>query len=484
MENIDLAFIVFLFFFIVGFIAGAYIILVWSLGHLRRAFQWAKPRPTLRQRFASLAKLGLAAGAAYAYANLPALLELLAKYAFPMALQVGIPQPWVEWYPMPIAFLGAAALARDVVGLILDMYRYRSREQRTAVGPEAGAARAGTARQQPREARVERAAASGGRGGARHEQAARPSRPHYEWVPPPPLDPSPAERSTHPLADLGRLAFSPETMAQIRLVARAIQNMGRPGMPKGAIIYGPPGTGKTALVRALAARARVRFYAVTAGDLISMWAGESPQRIHALYEEAARNQPAVVYIDEGDALVGHRLQAHLPGGAATEHNRIVGQILAEIEGLEERQVFTVIGTNLPKNLDPAFVSRLGLQVEIPLPGFFERARILKMALQQTGLIDRLDQGVNVGELALASEGFSGRDLTRLVANVLLLAEDEPRARATIKHFMTAAKLLGPDKRLALPQGKRVEPCLACRDGILNGKRCDVCEGAGYIPVDA
>lgn len=470
---------VFLFFFIIG----AYAILAWIFGRLRRAFQWAKPRPTLRQRFASLTQLGVAAGAVYVYASLPALREPLVNATFPLAIEVGIDRPRTEWFWMLVALLGAAVFARGTVRYYVTEYRKRREARRVAVGSEAGAAHGGAVQQQARKARPERAPASGGQGSARQEQGAQPPKPRYEWAPPPPLALS-TQRATHPLADLDWLAFSPDTMTQIRFVARAIHNMGRPGMPKGAIIYGPPGTGKTALVRALAARARVRFYAVTAGDLISMWAGESSQRIHALYEEAARNQPAVVYIDEGDALVGHRSQTPSPGGAATEHNRIVGQILAEIEGLEERQVFTVISTNLPKNLDPAFVSRLGLQVEVPLPGFFERARILRMAFQRTGLIDRVTGNVNVGELALASEGFSGRDLTRMVANALLLAEDDPEGLVSMTHFLAAAKLLGSDKRLVLPQGKRVERCVVCHDGILDGERCDVCEGAGYIPVDA
>ena len=175
----------------------------------------------------------------------------------------------------------------------------------------------------------------------------------------------------HPLADLGELVYPPETLRRVRLLVRLIRRAGEPGLPRGAVIYGPPGTGKTALVRSLARRMGVRFVMVSGGDLVSQWSGETPRKIRLLYQTAAQHAPAVVYIDEGDALFGKRLEG-IGDSAGVEHNRIVGQLLTEIDGIRRAPVLTILSTNHLRNLDPALLSRLGLQIEIPPPGFAER----------------------------------------------------------------------------------------------------------------
>ena len=161
-----------------------------------------------------------------------------------------------------------------------------------------------------------------------------------------------------------------------------------------------------------------------------------------------------------------------------EHNRIVGQLLTEIEGLRHAPVLTVLSTNLPENLDPAILSRLGLQIEVPLPGFAERVRILRVAWELGGKRTgrhRLED--DLGQVALATEGYAGRDLQRLLSNALLLAEGDD-GRITLDTFREAAALIGIG--FTTPHTV-LRPCPDCRAGLTEeGGRCDTCQGTGYL----
>jgi len=181
-------------------------------------------------------------------------------------------------------------------------------------------------------------------------------------------------------------------------------------LPYGILLHGPPGTGKTQIARTMAKAAGFAFYAASPSDMRSKWVGESAKMIHELYEEARRNAPAVVFIDEIDAVAGTRGAAH--DGAGQEANHAVNQLLQEIDGLvkSEEPVFTIGATNLIDNLDEAVKSRLSYQILIDLPD--ESAREKMWRRFTSAFHDRLEVGFD--ELARASEGMSGRDIHQVV----------------------------------------------------------------------
>jgi len=181
-------------------------------------------------------------------------------------------------------------------------------------------------------------------------------------------------------------------------------------LPYGVILHGPPGTGKTQIARTMAKAAGFSFYAAIPSDLRDKWVGESAKHIHNLYQQARANAPALVFIDEIDAVASKRGAAI--DGAGQEGNHAVNQLLQEIDGLvkHDQPVFTVGATNLLDNLDDAIKSRLAYQVLIDLPDLDARNKMWRKF--STGYQDRLE--VSYEELAHASEGMSGRDIRQVV----------------------------------------------------------------------
>jgi SpoVK/Ycf46/Vps4 family AAA+-type ATPase len=177
----------------------------------------------------------------------------------------------------------------------------------------------------------------------------------------------------------------------------------------GLVLFGPPGCGKTFIARALAGEIGARFFDVGLSDVLDMWFGESEQKLHALFENARRSPPAVLFLDEVDAL-GHR-RSQLKGSAG---RTLVNQLLAELDGFGARStgVFVLGATNHPWDLDPALrrPGRFDQLVFVPPPDAPARRAILELKLAGRPVAPGLD----LAEAVAATEGFSGADLQALV----------------------------------------------------------------------
>jgi transitional endoplasmic reticulum ATPase len=182
--------------------------------------------------------------------------------------------------------------------------------------------------------------------------------------------------------------------------------------PTGVLLTGPPGTGKTTIAKVLAAEAACSFYPVSGADVTSKWVGESEQRIARLFFRARSNVPSIIFIDEIDAIGGQR-------GQLGTYDRQIDQLLQEIDGMGSGPgVFVIGATNRPGAVDPALVrgGRLSRTIEIPLPDEDGRLAILRMLTTRMPL-----DGVDLDEIALQTEGFSGADLKGLCQQAALEA---------------------------------------------------------------
>ncbi|MFX0162039.1 MAG: AAA family ATPase [Candidatus Hodarchaeota archaeon] len=182
--------------------------------------------------------------------------------------------------------------------------------------------------------------------------------------------------------------------------------------PRNVLFYGPPGTGKTMLSMALAAETGVPIYLNKATDLLGHHVGDGARRIHKLYDDARRNAPCIVFIDEFDAIGLDRRYQNIRGDVT----EIVNALLSELDGMEENSgVVTICVTNAPVLLDPALKSRFEEEVHFTLPTENERLEILKLYVEKLPLKVR----ANLEKLATLTEGSSGRDLKeRILKNAL------------------------------------------------------------------
>ncbi|MBY0359363.1 MAG: AAA family ATPase [Candidatus Obscuribacterales bacterium] len=189
--------------------------------------------------------------------------------------------------------------------------------------------------------------------------------------------------------------------------------------PKGVLLVGPPGTGKTMLAKAIANEAGVPFYALSGGDFQSMWAGVGANRVRAVYEQARRSgKPAIVFIDEIDALAGKR-GIDLGGGAIQDSNKTLNQFLVELDGFGKHKVLTIGATNHPDLLDPALLrpGRFDRRIEVPRPNLEGREAILQYYLKKT----KIEGSVNPLEIARMTVWKSGADLANIVNEAGLIA---------------------------------------------------------------
>ncbi|WP_328992759.1 ATP-dependent zinc metalloprotease FtsH [Kribbella sp. NBC_01245] len=188
--------------------------------------------------------------------------------------------------------------------------------------------------------------------------------------------------------------------------------------PRGVLLVGPPGTGKTLLARAVAGEAEVPFYAVTGSSFVEMFVGLGAARVRDLFADARRNGPAIIFIDEIDAIGGRR---GLNGvGGHDEREQTLNQLLAEMDGFTEgSSVVVLANTNRPEVLDPALLrpGRFDRQVQVPLPVLAERTAILTVHTRGKALTESVD----LRDVARGTPGFSGADLANLVNEAALRA---------------------------------------------------------------
>jgi transitional endoplasmic reticulum ATPase len=178
--------------------------------------------------------------------------------------------------------------------------------------------------------------------------------------------------------------------------------------PKGILLWGPPGTGKTLLAKAVASQARANFIGINGPDLLSRWVGASEQAVRELFAKARQADPCVIFIDELDTLAPARGTYTGDSGVS---NRVVGQLLTELDGLGTGANILVIGaTNRPDAIDPALLraGRLDLQLKVDLPNLDSRCKILQVYNQGRPILN-----VDLEHWAKVTEGWNGADLVLL-----------------------------------------------------------------------
>ena len=189
-------------------------------------------------------------------------------------------------------------------------------------------------------------------------------------------------------------------------------------IPKGVLLVGPPGTGKTLLARAIAGEANVPFFTISGSDFVEMFVGVGASRVRDMFEQAKKNSPCIVFIDEIDAVGRHR-GAGL-GGGNDEREQTLNQLLVEMDGFEANEsVILIAATNRPDVLDPALLrpGRFDRHITVPNPDLAGREKILRVHLRKVPLAPDVDPRV----IARGTPGFSGADLANLVNEAALLA---------------------------------------------------------------
>jgi ribosome biogenesis ATPase len=184
-------------------------------------------------------------------------------------------------------------------------------------------------------------------------------------------------------------------------------------LPAGVLLYGPPGCGKTLLAKAIAHESGANFISVKGPELLDKYVGESERAVRLVFERARSSSPCIIFFDELDSLVPRRGSDHGGGGGVTE--RVVNQLLTEMDGLESRRsVYVIAATNRPELIDPAMMrpGRLDKLLYVPLPSTEERVTILRTLGAKVALGDDVDLGL-IGSSPNA-EGYSGADLAALL----------------------------------------------------------------------
>ncbi len=207
--------------------------------------------------------------------------------------------------------------------------------------------------------------------------------------------------------------------------------------PKGVLLVGPPGVGKTLLARAVAGEAGVPFFSISGSEFVEMFVGVGAARVRDLFEQARQKAPAIIFIDELDALGRARAAAPF-GGGHDEKEQTLNQLLVELDGFDSSSSLVILAaTNRPEILDPALLraGRFDRQVLVERPDKIGRVQILKV---HVGKI-RLDPGLDLEQIAALTPGFSGADLANLVNEAALLATRENAQTVTLSHFTRAVE---------------------------------------------
>jgi cell division protease FtsH len=205
-------------------------------------------------------------------------------------------------------------------------------------------------------------------------------------------------------------------------------------IPRGVLLVGPPGTGKTLLARAIAGEANVPFFTISGSDFVEMFVGVGASRVRDMFEQAKKNAPCIIFIDEIDAVGRHR-GAGL-GGGNDEREQTLNQLLVEMDGFEANEgVILIAATNRPDVLDPALLrpGRFDRQVVVPNPDIVGREQILKVHMRNVPLAPDVDSKV----IARGTPGFSGADLANLVNEAALLAARRNKRMVTQHEFEDA-----------------------------------------------
>jgi cell division protease FtsH len=205
-------------------------------------------------------------------------------------------------------------------------------------------------------------------------------------------------------------------------------------IPRGVLLVGPPGTGKTLTARAVAGEAGVPFFTISGSDFVEMFVGVGASRVRDMFEQAKKNAPCIIFIDEIDAVGRHR-GAGL-GGGNDEREQTLNQLLVEMDGFEANEgVILIAATNRPDVLDPALLrpGRFDRQVTVPNPDVNGREKILKVHVRNVPVAPNVDLKI----IARGTPGFSGADLANLVNEAALLAARRNKRIVTMSEFEDA-----------------------------------------------
>ena len=216
-------------------------------------------------------------------------------------------------------------------------------------------------------------------------------------------------------------------------------------IPKGALLVGPPGTGKTLLARAIAGEAGVPFFTISGSDFVEMFVGVGASRVRDMFEQAKKNAPCIVFIDEIDAVGRSRGVGY--GGGNDEREQTLNQLLVEMDGFEANEgIIIVAATNRPDVLDPALLrpGRFDRQVQVPNPDIKGREKILGVHARKVPLGPNVDLRI----IARGTPGFSGADLANLVNEAALMAARVNRRFVTMEDFENAKDkvMMGAERR--------------------------------------
>jgi cell division protease FtsH len=247
--------------------------------------------------------------------------------------------------------------------------------------------------------------------------------------------------------DVAGIDEAKEELEEIVEFLRNPQKFSRLGgkIPKGALLVGPPGTGKTLLARAIAGEAGVPFFTISGSDFVEMFVGVGASRVRDMFEQAKKNAPCIVFIDEIDAVGRHRGAGY--GGGNDEREQTLNQLLVEMDGFEANEgVIIIAATNRKDVLDPALLrpGRFDRQVTVPNPDIKGREKILNVHARKTPL----GPDVDLRLIARGTPGFSGADLANLVNEAALTAARVGRRFVTMVDFENAKDkvMMGAERR--------------------------------------
>ena len=247
--------------------------------------------------------------------------------------------------------------------------------------------------------------------------------------------------------DVAGIDEAKEELEEIVEFLRNPQKFSRLGgkIPKGALLVGPPGTGKTLLARAIAGEAGVPFFTISGSDFVEMFVGVGASRVRDMFEQAKKNAPCIVFIDEIDAVGRHRGAGY--GGGNDEREQTLNQLLVEMDGFEANEgVIIIAATNRKDVLDPALLrpGRFDRQVTVANPDIKGREKILGVHARKTPLGPDVDLRI----IARGTPGFSGADLANLVNEAALMAARVGRRFVTMEDFESSKDkvMMGAERR--------------------------------------
>ena len=233
-------------------------------------------------------------------------------------------------------------------------------------------------------------------------------------------------------------------------------------IPRGVLLVGPPGTGKTLIARAVAGEANVPFFTISGSDFVEMFVGVGASRVRDMFEQAKKNAPCIIFIDEIDAVGRHR-GAGL-GGGNDEREQTLNQLLVEMDGFEANEgVILIAATNRPDVLDPALLrpGRFDRQVVVPNPDVVGREQILKVHVRKVPLAP----DINLKTIARGTPGFSGADLMNLVNEAALTAARRNKRMVTQSEFEEAKdKVMMGAERKSLVMSEEEKMLTAYHEG--------------------